>query len=126
MSKIYLCRVMNSNVWENVTEFLFENRKLALNDMQDGPRYTDDFAIKDKDKNTISVSYSGDPEAIGQMVKAFSIREAAAIAGGGFIREPSHVHLKGKSVKQLGFLLDLKTGTRYKVLEKKDADKKVA
>jgi hypothetical protein len=125
MSKIYLCRVIDSNVWESVTEFLFENRKLALNDMQDGPRYTDDFAVKDKDKNTVAISYSGDPEAIGQMVKAFSIREPAVIPGG-FIREPSHVHIKGKSVKQLGFLLDLKTGTRYKVLEKKDADKKVA
>lgn len=116
---------MNSNVWESVTEFLFENRKLALNDMQDGPRYTDDFAIKDMDKNTVSVSYFGDPEAIGQMVKAFNIREAS-VAPGGFVREPSHVHLKGKSIKQLGFLLDLKTGTKYKVLEKKDADKKVA
>lgn len=119
MEKQYLCRVVTNNdtvCWEEVTDYVFENRKHALNDDGTKARYHEnDYVVKNED-GRFDVSYSGPPDGLSQMVKFFAIKEYTPVSKNGFVNTPTHVSFCGKSKNQAGFLFDLKSGMKYKAV----------
>ena len=119
MAKQYLCRVITGNdvvSWEEVNDYVFENRKHALIDEGTGPRYYEnDYVVKNED-GRFDISYSGSPDGLAQMVKFFAIKEFTPVSKSGFVNSPTHVGFCGKSKNQAGFLFDLKSGIKYKAV----------
>ena len=117
MSKEYYCRIFGTKVrWEKVTEYVFKNRKNALDDAKTLPRYCDDYVIKDTVTNVLVVSYSGPPEGIAQMYKFLSVKEAGTFVDG-YYSEPTHIHFTSRNNSQ--FLFDIKENCEYRVVKRK-------
>lgn len=117
MSSIYLIRLISNRkvCWEQVTEFVFENRKQALNDEGTGQRYYEnDYVIKN-DLNQLNISYNGPYDGLSQIIKFFQIKEYEANIEG-FVNIPSHINFSGSGKNKTGFLLNLKSGTKYKII----------
>lgn len=109
---VYLCKLTQSLVWEEVPEMAFNDRKYALADNSDLPRYTEDYAIYNYDTREITISSNKmNPEALAILLRRFSVNPPTGSIEGGYIREPKHIHFK---TSRSGYLLELPSGRKYK------------
>lgn len=110
MSHRFFIRLNGSEKFEEVSEQVFMDRRLALND-SDLPRYADDHFVV-SDGHIQEMQLRGIKKQILPIIsRILGLPEVAGSTVGGWCSEPTHVKFKkGRS----RWLLEVQSGTKYR------------
>ena len=105
---LYYLQLTGKTQFEQVSEYVFKNRKHALND-EGGPRYTDCYVtVAGEDVQMVLV---GNKALLSLVCRMLQVREMTGTVNGGIYVVPSHIPF---SKANSNWLYEVMTGNIYK------------